>query len=333
MGSQNSSAGPAVPRALRPDQVTIDVAFDYATRGDGNDDVKDVIATDRARQVPLYRAGGAAGSLKTYSDKGYLSGTAKLSAEMRKGLFLQKIKESAVGKEVVQFNFSGHGIMGTDGKWYMALPVDSKVNVDRLYVDSSTTQSGFLVNGKKVKTSVVDVKNPDFKGNFVSVAEIGQQLHDAGVKQVYGVLGACHSGGVESDMKVLRKLGLDASFLYGAPKDRVMSGNVGSGTRANDFLNQVYQRAAEFDKDRNGQISWAELVGAAKVMNYSEMHNKVSKKGNQISEDVGFHAGVANTKTWFNSSTVGANVMFNYGAQKASKEKLIEETSFPEAQH
>ena len=226
---------------------------------------------------------------------------------------------------------TGHGVMGTDGKWYFQLPhnenlPDSLFSGNTPAKEGDPTQGGLLVNKKAMTPLKVNTSDPAFKGHFVSMDEIGNVLKRRGVKNVYGVVASCYSGGAACSMPSLEENGIHASFLAGAPQDRTMTGYDKSGSLMSDFMNQVRKHPEKYDLNGDKRITWDEVVRASEEFKRTEWNSRTSAKGNAVKQDVGFQPTPVATKQV--SPELAKQVIFDF-----SHGSTVDERTIPNATH
>lgn len=322
----SSFSNAEAPKAIPLDVVNLDLIFSSSGKNDPSPDQSDILAVDKKR-LEVMREESRTDERIVWDDAKYMKDLKVTDPQARKSNFLKNLSKSIPsGKHAVNLNMAGHGILGTDGKWYFNLPSNNAGKTDTLYVDSKHNQEHIQVNGKKVKNLVVDVNHPEFRGNFISFDELAASLHDAGINQIYGTVASCHSGGICKDMGKLRSMGVEASLITGAPDQATMSGYASTGTTMNDFMNQVRMHPERYDANGDRQISFGELRNASETLRTDEMNSRVTAKNNLVEANVGFQPKHVDTKFFGAPKSLDSRIIYSYAAPGQKPANVVPET-------
>jgi hypothetical protein len=308
-------------------QSLINIRFDYSSPHDPNNDLKQVVERDKKIDSELFKQQSHLTS-NSWDDKKFFS--SQTTSEKRKEQFLQGLTNEMKGKDTVQFNLSGHGVLGTDGKWYLALPTQTSKNEEQwrqeYYKNSSIINKGnIMTNGEYRKVEVVDVNKSNFKNYFISMSEIAKVAKDAGVNQMYGTIGACYSEAIKKDMKAFENYGINASFIAGTTSTTLMAGDPKTGSRTSDFLNQIYSHPSNFDSDKDGKITWNEIKETLKKFEISDVQQFTSNKeqtlGKPYTLDRGFHPRLVESSLFlgFKTNALDNQTVFEYSKTTAKE--------------
>lgn len=172
------------------------------------------------------------------------------SGENAKAKFLETLRTSIGSSSHVNLNYAGHGVMH-DGKWAMVLPnmppelarnclIGDRAGGRGLSRISEGSSSCSRVNDYLVSTD--DLK-PLFEG-----------------KNVFGIIDACNSGGVD--------LGPKSSMLLASQKNEVAHQTLNKKNGAfTDAVKSVVDNSCDFDNDGDQAVSMHEVTEALKGQN------------------------------------------------------------------